>query len=68
MFRADAEADDARGDAPKVWNFCQQAHRERRLERSGLTSTRAMIRRCTVTCNHCVTRVGNSRRCWTRRR
>src|SRR5258705_12841497 len=36
MFRADAEADDTSGDAPEEWNFCQQAHGERRLERSGL--------------------------------
>ena len=36
MFRTDAEADDMRRDAPEKWNFGKQAHRERRLERSGL--------------------------------
>jgi len=36
MFRADAETDDASRDAPEVWDFCQQAHCERWLERSGL--------------------------------
>src|SRR6266576_2714357 len=36
MFRADAEPDDTRWDAPEKWNFSKQAHRERRPEPSGL--------------------------------
>ena len=36
MFRADAKTDDAGGDAPEEWNFCQQAHHERWFERSGV--------------------------------
>src|SRR4029453_559894 len=44
MLRADAEADDAGGNAAKEWKL------------SGFVSlkTRATILRCTITCSHCV--------------
>lgn len=37
MLRADAEADDAGGDAAKEWKYGKQAGREWRLERFCLT-------------------------------
>ena len=66
MLRADAEADDAGGDAAKEWKSGKQAGREWRLERFCLTQHTRDNPRCTITCSHWVTLVSNSRRFWMR--
>jgi hypothetical protein len=54
MLRADAEADDAGGDAAKEWKSGKEAGCEWRLERFYLTQHTRDNLRCTITCSHCV--------------